>query len=215
MEGQTTSATLITFTKKGITEWLESRGAGAILDTRAVARLLDRDVQSVRRYAKAGKLKRDMSICNRAIYRLDDVVSFILDNPRYVLASSPRFEMTDDVIELMRRIAYAHWRPLVDAVGIDDLLGDAQLRLMRQTIADESVIGAAIERTFAAIYRSRQRHVQTIPLDEAETTSDNTESTSTDSEDGDEDARAELAKLAMEIPIDEVRDIVRFYTGRK
>ena len=81
---------------------------------------------------------------------------------------------------------------------------------MRQS-ADEAVIGAAIERTFSAIYRSRQRHIQTIPLDESITA----EATTTDSEDGDEDARAELAKLAMVIPIDEVRDIVKYYKKRK
>lgn len=197
-------------TRESVTAYLIQRGAGAVLNTRSVAGLLNRDVQSVRRFVKTGRLKCDMSACNRAVYRLEDVVSFVLQNPRYVIPSQ-KFELTDEVIELMKRIAYAHWRPLVDAVGIDDLLGDAQLRLMRQTIADESVIGAAIERTFAAIYRSRQRHVQTIPLDESITA----EAETTDSEDGDEDVRAELARLAMTIPIDEVRDIVKYYRKHK
>lgn len=198
------------FTRESVTAYLIQRGAGAVLNTRSVAGLLNRDVQSVRRFVKTGRLKCDMSACNRAVYRLEDVVSFVLQNPRYVIPSQ-KFELTDEVIELMKRIAYAHWKPLVDAVGIDDLLGDAQLRLMRQTITDESVIGAAIERTFAAIYRSRQRHVQTIPLDESITA----EAETTDSEDGDEDVRAELARLAMTIPIDEVRDIVKYYRKHK
>ena len=198
------------FTRESVTAYLIQRGAGAVLNTRSVAGLLNRDVQSVRRFVKTGRLKCDMSACNRAVYRLEDVVSFVLQNPRYVIPSQ-KFELTDEVIELMKRIAYAHWRPLVDAVGIDDLLGDAQLRLMRQTIADESVIGAAIERTFAAIYRSRQRQVQTMPLDESITA----EAETTDSEDGDEDVRAELARLAMTIPIDEVRDIVKYYRKHK
>lgn len=197
-------------TRESVTAYLIQRGAGAVLNTRTVAKLLNRDVQSVRRFVKTGRLKCDMSACNRAVYRLENLVSFVLQNPRYVIPSQ-KFELTDEIIELMKRIAYAHWRPLVDAVGIDDLLGDAQLRLMRQTIADESVIGAVIERTFAAIYRSRQRHVQTIPLDESITA----EAKTTDSEDGDEDVRAELARLAMTIPIDEVRDIVRYYTRRR
>jgi hypothetical protein len=41
------------------------------------------------------------------------------------------------------------------------------------------------------------------------------EAETTDSEDGDEDVRAELARLAMTIPIDEVRDIVKYYTRRR
>lgn len=199
------------FTRESVTAYLIQRGAGAVLNTRSVAGLLNRDVQSVRRFVKTGRLKCDMSACNRAVYRLEDVVDFILVNPRFVATTRPRIELTDEVVELMKRIAYAHWRPLVDAVGIDDLLGDAQLRLMRQTIADESVIGAVIERTFAAIYRSRQRQVQTIPLDESITA----EAETTDSEDGDEDVRAELARLAMTIPIDEVRDIVKYYRKHK
>ncbi len=198
------------FTRESVTAYLIQRGAGAVLNTRAVAKLLNRDVQSVRRFVKTGRLKCDMSACNRAVYRLEDVVDFILVNPRFVTTTRPRIELTDEVVELMRRIAWKHWRPLVDAVGIDDLIADAGLRLMRQS-ADESSVGAVIERTFAAIYQSRQRQVQTIPLDESITA----EAETTDSEDGDEDVRAELARLAMTIPIDEVRDIVKYYTRRR
>jgi predicted site-specific integrase-resolvase len=198
------------FTRESVTAYLIQRGAGAVLNTRAVAKLLNRDVQSVRRFVKTGRLKCDMSACNRAVYRLENVVDFILVNPRFVTTARPRIELTDEVVELMRRIAWKHWRPLVDAVGIDDLIADAGLRLMRQS-ADESSVGAVIERTFAAIYQSRQRQVQTIPLDESITA----EAETTDSEDGDEDVRAELARLAMTIPIDEVRDIVKYYTRRR
>ncbi len=198
------------FTRESVTAYLIQRGAGAVLNTRAVAKLLNRDVQSVRRFVKTGRLKCDMSACNRAVYRLENVVDFILVNPRFVTTTRPRIELTDEVVELMRRIAWKHWRPLVDAVGIDDLIADAGLRLMRQS-ADESSVGAVIERTFAAICQSRQRQVQTIPLDESITA----EAETTDSEDGDEDVRAELARLAMTIPIDEVRDIVKYYTRRR
>ena len=208
-----TEIVLQKFTRESVTAYLIQRGAGAILGSRAVARLLNRDLQTVRRLAKAGKLKADMSVYNRASYKLEDVVDFILANPRFVATTQPRIELNDEVLELMRRIAWKHWRPLVDAVGIDDLIADAGLRLMRQS-ADETAIGAVIERTFAAIYRSRQRHVQTVPLDEVKAMSDSTDFT--DYDDGDEDSRAELAKMVMTtIPLDEVKAILQYYRKRK
>ena len=208
-----TEIVLQKFTRQAVTEYLIENGAGAILDTRAVAKILNRDLQTVRRLAKAGKLRCDMPLPSRAIYHLDDVVSFILSNPRYITENRPRIELNDEVLELMRKIAWKHWRPLVDAVGIDDLIADAGVQLMRQS-ADESSVGAVIERTFATIYRSRQRHVQTVPLDEVKAMSDSTDFT--DYDDSNEDSRAELAKMVMTtIPLDEVKAILQYYRKRK
>ena len=110
------------FTKQGVIEYLESRGGKAIMDTRAVAAILERDMQTIRRYAKRGELKCDMSVFNRAVYSIEDVADFLLAHPSICGMSKNEFQLTEKTTELIRRIACKNWKPLVDRLGLDDVV---------------------------------------------------------------------------------------------
>lgn len=157
------------FTKQGVIEYLESRGGKAIMDTRAVAAILERDMQTIRRYAKRGELKCDMSVFNRAVYSIEDVADFLLAHPSICGMSKTEFQLTEKTTELIRRIACKNWKPLCDKLGLDDVVVEVQLRLLkkRSVLCGED-LGGVIQHILANIYRKAQRQVSTIPLSQVE-----------------------------------------------
>ena len=157
------------FTKQGVIEYLESRGGKAIMDTRAVAAILERDMQTIRRYAKRGELKCDMSVFNRAVYSIEDVADFLLAHPSICGMSKNEFQLTEKTTELIRRIACKNWKPLVDRLGLDDVVVEVQLRLLKKrSVFRGEDLGGVIQHILANIYRKAQRQVSTIPLSQVE-----------------------------------------------
>lgn len=155
------------FTKTGVMEYLSKKGATGIMDTRSVAGLLGKDMQTIRRYVKSGRLKANMEVYNRAVYTLEDIADFILANPSVMCMSRKEFKVTDNVTELIRRIAYANWKTLTERIGIDDLVSEVTLRILqKKTIADGEDIGGVIQHILADIYRKSNREVKTVSLNE-------------------------------------------------
>jgi len=220
MKEQTTSSTSMSFTKQGLVDWLTSRGATAVMDTRAVAAILERDMQTIRRYAKRGELKCDMRRFNKAVYYIGDVAEFLLANPSLCVFNSETLELNAERIALIRRIGFHAWRPLLDACGADDVFSEVQMRLMQTRLTNkaENAIGAVIERLFANIYRKYRRKIDTISFDENRKMDNSETNVIVDTEDSratcdteeDEQAiRAEAVQMMMNLPIDYIRAFLR------
>ena len=190
------------------------------MNTRSVAGLLGRDMQTIRRFAKTGRLKCNMTVYNRAVYKLEDVVEFLLANPALCVCKREMLELTAEADELIRRIGYNNWRPLLDACGADDVFQEVRMKFMqtRKTYNSENAIGAVIQRLFADIYRKYKRSIDTKLFDEnrkinnSESNADNDieDSRATGNIDEDEQAiRAEAAQMIMKLPIDYVRAFIK------
>ena len=218
MEEQTTSTAPMRFTKQGLVDWLTSKGAGALLNTVEVARLLKRDTQSIRRYVKHGALKCDMMRFNKAIYRIEDVAEFLLANPQICICNRETMELTNEADELIRRIGFKHWKPLLDACGADDVFQEVRMRFLQTTKTDSSKIGAVIERLFSKVYRKYRREIDTKSFEENRKIDMNETNVNVDIEDSraendiDDDEvniRAEARRLINEIPISYVKSLVK------
>ncbi len=215
MKEQTTSSAPMSFTKQGLVDWLTSKGAAAVMDTQTVAGLLNRDAQSVRRYAKRGALKCDMRLPNRAVYHIEDVAEFLLANPALCVFNHERLELTDETIELIRRIAFKNWPTLIEAMGADDLIAEAQVRFLetRRTASSENAIGGVIQNIFHTIYREYRRKIDTIPLNENRKADDTESNTGgdieTDIEDDERNIRTEARRLINELPLIYVKSFLR------
>ncbi|MBP5670837.1 MAG: helix-turn-helix domain-containing protein [Victivallales bacterium] len=206
------------FTKQGVIDWLTSKGAAAVMDTQTVSQLLGRSQQTIRRFAKTGRLKCNMAVYNRAVYFLEDVAEFLLANPSLCVFNSETLELTKERIELIRRIGFHAWRPLLDACGADDVFSEVQMRFMQTKKTDSSKIGAVIERLFSTVYRKYRRKIDTksleeIPNIEPYETNVNIDIEASraenDIDDDEVNIRAEARRLINEIPISYVKSFIK------
>jgi hypothetical protein len=124
-------------------------------------------------------------------------------------------ELTDENIELIRRIDFKNWPTLIEAMGADDLIAEAQVRFLetRRTASSENAIGGVIQNIFHSIYREYRRKIDTIPLNENRKADDTESNTGgdieTDIEDDERNIRAEARRLINELPLSYVKSFLR------
>lgn len=157
-----------TITKTGIIDFLRKKGAGDLLNTQDVARLIKRNIQTVRRYAKCGELPCDMSVRNRAIYKIDDVADFVLTHPQIALWPRQVFEINEKNIELIRRIVFKNWSVFANEYGVNDLVSEVMVQIAKtpRTGSTTEELAVATQRVIYKIYTKFKSEPKTVPLDE-------------------------------------------------
>ena len=197
------------FTKQSVIDWLKANGGKAIMGTEDVSRLLRRSQQMIRRYAKAGRLKCDMAVYNRAVYSIEDVAEFLLAHPQICVCNREMMELTPETDELISRIGFKYWKPLLDACGADDVFQEVRMRFIQTRKVDNSKIGAVINRLFSNIYRKYRRTIDSKPFDENRNIDGIESNVNLDIEDDEQVIRAEAVRLMNAIPIEFVRAFLR------
>lgn len=157
-----------TITKTGIIDFLRKKGAGDLLNTQDVARLIKRNIQTVRRYAKSGELKSTKVIYNRAVYEIGDVADFVLTHPQIALWPRQVFEISEKNIELIRRIVFKNWGVFAREYGAEDLVSEVMVQIAKtpRTGSTTEELAVAIQRVIYKIYTKFKTEPKTVPLDE-------------------------------------------------
>lgn len=229
-------AKLLKLTKQDVMDYLLQKGASAVMDTATVADILNRSMQTVQRCTREGKLSCDKSVFNRFMFTIDDVADFVLRNPR-LIRTNQRLELSDERIKTIRRIVFKQWKTLADDMGIDDLIAEIQCRILqtRSTPNSERFFGGVVQNILLNIYRERKKKIQTVPLDVVEYKAHTEDESShvmdderdiedtratfssngviADMSDHERRVRGEAMMLMAEIPLEDVKAIVRHYMG--
>jgi hypothetical protein len=155
-----------TATKKGIKEWLVSKGAAGIISTNAVAQIIGCSRRVIKNAENDGAFK----ILDKCTYDLDSVVEWLWKHPRYIAQNKKYYEVTESTYKVVRAIVLQNARPLLKLWNndTDDLVAEICYRIGRKTIGATKVS----DRTLAIniindLWREKQTQqmLNTVSLD--------------------------------------------------
>lgn len=141
------------FTPKAVKQWLLEHGAKGVISTAAVALIVGVSKRVVKDAERAGKLPA----IDKCTYDLDDVVAWLVANPRYMAQGTRYFQVTEDTVALVKQIIVTRYQGLLKLWNhdVDDLVNETCYRLSLTPLGATCSDTLIIVRTLNKIWHSK------------------------------------------------------------
>lgn len=133
-------------TKTSIKAWLIKNGAAGVMSAAAVANI----VGCSKRVVKNAEKDKKIQAVSPGVFVIDDVCSWLINNPKYLAQGVPRWEITFELMEHVKRELLARHRIFVSTYPdeLQDLVSEVCLLIAKKkkvnTVKESTVINSAI-----------------------------------------------------------------------
>lgn len=151
------------FTKKSVEEFLRNRGACGIITAHGIATILNVGYRVIKDAERNGEFKS----IDKCTYRLEDLIDWIMKNPRFIAQSHAKWDVTENTPEIAKTVIKKSWTALLKFWELEDLIAEVCYRMLQQKKTSECSEELVITRILAKIWRemkSRTIH-KTVSLD--------------------------------------------------
>ena len=143
------------FTATSVREYLAKHGARGVLDIDALSVILGTvSTRTIREHVANGGLKALNQPVGREsyVFALNDVVAWLLKNPKYIAQRRETWEPNEATPNLVRALLFKNWKPLTRMMEVDDIVSEVMVRMLTMP-KTTSAEGLVINRTLGKIYR--------------------------------------------------------------
>jgi hypothetical protein len=140
-------------TFKSVKEWLVEHGAQGILGLSAVSLIVGVSKRTVKDAERSGQLKA----IDKCTYTIDDVVNWLIANPRHVAQGTCYFAVTEETVGKVKQIILGRFQGLLKLWNndVDDLAHEACYRLSITPLGAACSEELIIIRTLNKIWHSK------------------------------------------------------------